>query len=241
MALSPAGSPRLDGAGTAASTPMLAVDGLVVRYGAAVALDGVSLEVGRGEMVALIGANGAGKTTLLNTLSGILAPSAGTIRCAGRLAHVPEGRELFPDLCVDDNLRLGAWRADSRDPSQVYDLFPKLRDLSRRKAGYLSGGEQQMVAIGRALMAKPDLLAIDELSQGLAPIVVQEIGRYLVQLNARTGLSVLLVEQNARLALELCPRAYVLETGGIAAHGPSARLWDEPAVQSAYLGGHVTT
>ena len=220
---------------------MLAVDGLVVHYGAAVALDGVSLEVGRGEMVALIGANGAGKTTLLNTLSGILSPSTGTIRCAGRLAHVPEGRELFPDLCVDDNLRLGAWKADSRDPAEIYELFPKLRDLSRRKAGYLSGGEQQMVAIGRALMAKPDLLAIDELSQGLAPIVVQEIGRYLVQLNARAGLSVLLVEQNAHLALELCPRGYVLETGRIATHGPSALLADEPAVQAAYLGGHVTT
>jgi branched-chain amino acid transport system ATP-binding protein len=228
--------------GTATATaPILSVERLVVRYGAAVALEDVSLEVGRGEMVALIGANGAGKTTLLNTLSGILAPSAGTIRCAGRLAHVPEGRELFPDLCVDDNLRLGAWKAPSRDPARIYELFPKLRDLSRRKAGYLSGGEQQMVAIGRALMAGPDVLAIDELSQGLAPIVVQEIGRYLARLNAETGLSVLLVEQNARLALELCARVYVLETGRIAAHGPSVLLRDEPAVRSAYLGGHVTT
>jgi branched-chain amino acid transport system ATP-binding protein len=225
----------------AATAPILSVDGLVVRYGAAIALEDVSLEVGRGEMVALIGANGAGKTTLLNTLSGILTPSAGTIRCAGRLAHVPEGRELFFDLCVDDNLRLGAWKASSRDPARIYELFPKLRDLSRRKAGYLSGGEQQMVAIGRALMAGPDVLAIDELSQGLAPIVVQEIGRYLVRLNAETGLSVLLVEQNARLALELCARAYVLETGRVATHGPSALLRDEPAVRSAYLGGHVTT
>ena len=235
-----AGSVRTNGAG-AGTAPILSVDGLVVRYGAAVALEDVSLEVGRGEMVALIGANGAGKTTLLNTLSGILAPSAGTTQCAGRLAHVPEGRELFPDLCVDDNLRLGAWKAASRDPARVYELFPKLRDLSRRKAGNLSGGEQQMVAIGRALMAEPDLLAIDELSQGLAPIVVQEIGQYLVQLNGETGLYVLLVEQNARLALDLCARAYVLETGRIATHGPSARLRDEPAVRSAYLGGHVTT
>ena len=241
MTITPSvGSGRMSGTATA-TAPILSVERLVVRYGAAVALEDVSLEVGRGEMVALIGANGAGKTTLLNTLSGILAPSAGTIRCAGRLAHVPEGRELFPDLCVDDNLRLGAWKAPSRDPARIYELFPKLRDLSRRKAGYLSGGEQQMVAIGRALMADPDVLAIDELSQGLAPIVVQEIGRYLSRLNAETGLSVLLVEQNARLALELCARVYVLETGRIAAHGPSALLRDEPAVRSAYLGGHVTT
>ena len=223
------------------SPPLLTVDRLVVRYGAAVVLDGVSLEVAGGEMVALIGPNGAGKTTLLNTLSGILSPSSGTIVRRGRLAHVPEGRELFPDLCVDDNLRLGAWRAASRDPADVYELFPKLQGLARRRAGQLSGGEQQMVAIGRALMAKPDLLAIDELSQGLAPTVVQEISRYLVRLNAETGLSVLLVEQNARLALELCPRAYVLETGKVVADGQSNQLREQPTVQRAYLGGHVTT
>lgn len=241
MVLSPAASGPPAGAGTRESTPLLSVDRLVVRYGAAVALDDVSLEVGHGEMVALIGANGAGKTTLLNTLSGIITASSGTIACRGRLAHVPEGRELFPDLCVDDNLRLGAWKAASRDPADVYELFPKLRDLARRRAGYLSGGEQQMVAIGRALMAKPDLLAIDELSQGLAPNVVQEIGRYLVRLNTDTGLSVLLVEQNARLALELCSRAYVLETGRVAADGLSSHLRGQPAVQRAYLGGHVAT
>ncbi len=229
------------GVGPGGTSPILSVDGLVVRYGAAVVLDGVSLEVGAGEMVALIGPNGAGKTTLLNTLSGILSASSGTIVRRGRLAHVPEGRELFPELCVDDNLRLGAWRAASRDPAEVYELFPKLQSLARRRAGNLSGGEQQMVAIGRALMAKPELLAIDELSQGLAPTVVQEISRYLVRLNVETGLSVLLVEQNARLALELCPRAYVLETGRIVADGPSGHLREQPAVQRAYLGGHVTT
>ncbi len=242
MVLSPPASGPSAGAGTGESrTPLLSVDRLVVRYGAAVALDDVSLQVGDGEMVALIGANGAGKTTLLNTLSGIIPASSGTISCRGRLAHVPEGRELFPDLCVDDNLRLGAWKATSRDPADVYELFPKLRDLARRRAGYLSGGEQQMVAIGRALMAKPDLLAIDELSQGLAPNVVQEIGRYLVRLNRETGLSVLLVEQNARLALELCSRAYVLETGRVAADGLSSHLREQPAVQRAYLGGHIAT
>ena len=220
---------------------VLRVDDLVVRYGAAVALDGVNLTVARGEMVALIGANGAGKTTLLNTLSGVLTPAAGRIELGGRLAHVPEGRELFADLTVDDNLRLGAWRAPSRDTGPIYDVFPKLRNLAARRAGHLSGGEQQMVAIGRALMAAPDLLAVDELSQGLAPIVVQEIGSHLVRLNEEVGLSVLPVVQNARLALDLCPRAYVLETGRVAEEGPSARLRQEAAVQHAYLGGHVSS
>jgi branched-chain amino acid transport system ATP-binding protein len=212
-----------------------------VRYGAAVALDGVGISVERGEMVALVGANGAGKTTLLNALSGMLVPSAGRISCSGRIAHVPEGRELFSDLNVDDNLRIGAWKATSRDPSPVYELFPQLQPLAKRRAGGLSGGEQQMVAIGRALMAKPDLLAIDELSQGLAPNIVQEISRHLVKLNLETGLAVLLVEQNARLALDLCTRAYVLETGRIVEEGPSSRLREDPAVQRAYLGGHLVS
>lgn len=238
MALSAPASTSTPAAGTA---PLLQVDELVVRYGAAVALDGVSLTVGRGEMVALIGANGAGKTTLLNTVSGILAPAAGHIGLGGRIAHVPEGRELFAELTVDDNLRLGAWRAPSRDTAPIYDVFPKLRDLAGRRAGNLSGGEQQMVAIGRALMAAPDLLAVDELSQGLAPIVVQEIGRHLARLNQEVGLSVLLVEQNARLALDLCARAYVLETGRVVEEGPSDRLRQEAAVQHAYLGGHVSS
>ena len=233
-------APISTGTRRAGAGPVLQVDDLVVRYGAAIALDRVSLSVGRGEMVALIGANGAGKTTLLNTVSGILTPAAGRIALAGRVAHVPEGRELFAELSVDDNLRLGAWRATSRHTTPIYDVFPKLRDLASRRAGNLSGGEQQMVAIGRALMAAPDLLAVDELSQGLAPIVVQEIGRHLVRLNQQLGLSVLLVEQNARLALELCPRAYVLETGRVVEEGPSQRLRHEGAVKQAYLGGHVS-
>lgn len=239
MMLSAPSSREAGRASTVGEPVILRVVDLVVRYGAAVALDGISLTVAPGEMVALIGANGAGKTTLLNTLSGILTPSAGQVECSGTLAHVPEGRELFSDMTVDDNLRLGAWKAASRDTTSVYDIFPKLCDLSSRKAGSLSGGEQQMVAIGRALMARPDLLAVDELSQGLAPIVVQEISRHLLRLNEEAGLSVLLVEQNARLALELCPRAYVLENGRIADEGPSALLREELAVQRAYLGGHL--
>ncbi|MCL4423130.1 MAG: ABC transporter ATP-binding protein [Actinobacteria bacterium] len=220
---------------------VLSVEDLVVRYGTAVALESVSLNVERGEMVALIGANGAGKTTLLNALSGMLVPSAGRISCSGKLAHVPEGRELFAELSVDDNLRLGAWKATSRDTSPIYALFPKLDKLAKRRAGGLSGGEQQMVAIGRALMARPDLLAIDELSQGLAPNIVQELSRHLIRLNLETGLSVLLVEQNARLALGLCRRAYVLDTGHVVREGLSSQLLDDASVQQAYLGGPLVS
>ncbi|HEV7664079.1 MAG TPA: ABC transporter ATP-binding protein [Chloroflexota bacterium] len=216
---------------------MLDVHDLVVRYGQATALDGVSLRVERGEMVALIGPNGAGKTTLLNTVCGLLHPSGGGFQLAGRVAQVPEGRQLFADMTVEDNLKLGAWTIRSRDPARVYALFPRLPELRRRLAGTLSGGEQQMVAVGRALMAQPDLLAVDELSLGLAPMVVEDLAEHLVQLNRETGMAVLLVEQNARLALDLCPRAYVLETGRIALSGASVDLERSPAVQAAYLGG----
>ncbi len=216
---------------------MLEVRDLVVRYGQATALDGVSIDVGRGEMVALVGPNGAGKTTLLNTISGLIPPAGGHFTLAGRAAQVPEGRQLFPDMTVEDNLKLGAWRAPDRDCRRVYDLFPPLLSMRRRQAGTLSGGEQQMVAVGRALMAQPDLLAVDELSLGLAPMVVESLADHLRQLNRDTGLSVLLVEQNARLALDLCGRAYVLEAGRIAAGGPSAELVRSAAVRAAYLGG----
>ncbi|MBV9545101.1 MAG: ABC transporter ATP-binding protein, partial [Chloroflexi bacterium] len=209
------------------------------RYGSATALDGVSLDVRRGEMVALIGPNGAGKTTLLNTICGLLQPAAGDVRLAGRVAQVPEGRQLFSDMTVEDNLRLGAWRIRQRDPSRVYGLFPRLPELRRRLAGTLSGGEQQMVAVGRALMAAPDLLAVDELSLGLAPLVVDDLAEHLLRLNRDSGMSVLLVEQNARLALELCARAYVLEAGRVALHGPSTELSESEAVRAAYLGGAV--
>ncbi len=218
---------------------MLSVSDLVVRYGSAVALDGVSLEVARGEMVALVGPNGAGKSTLLNTISGILKPAAGSYRLEGRLAQVPEGRQLFGDLSVEDNLRLGAWSLKKRDPRPIYELFPLLLEMRNRAAGTLSGGEQQMVAVGRALMAQPDLLAVDELSFGLAPLVVDSLATHVKRLSEQTGMAVLLVEQNARLALELCPRAYVLEAGRIAMSGPSDELRRSQAVQAAYLGGAV--
>jgi branched-chain amino acid transport system ATP-binding protein len=215
---------------------VLEVHDLVVRYGQATALDGVSLHVERGEMVALIGPNGAGKTTLLNTICGLLPVASGTFRLAGRIAQVPEGRQLFGDMSVEDNLRLGAWTIRDRDPQRAFGLFPQLLQLRQRAASTLSGGEQQMVAVGRALMAQPDLLAVDELSLGLAPMVVDDLAEHLVRLNRDRGTSVLLVEQNARLALELCPRAYVLEAGRIALAGTRAELADSPAVQAAYFG-----
>ena len=216
---------------------LLEVRDLVVRYGQATALDGVTLAVEAGEMVALIGPNGAGKTTLLNAISGLLAPAAGSYRLGGRLAQVPEGRQLFSDMSVEDNLRLGAWGRPSKDPGRVLEVFPALAPLRRRMAGTLSGGEQQMVAVGRALMAEPDLLAVDELSLGLAPLVVQTLAEHVRSLNEQRGMAVLLVEQNARMALDLCPRAYVLEAGRITLSGPAAELRQSAAVQAAYLGG----
>ncbi|MHA6623214.1 ABC transporter ATP-binding protein [Pseudonocardia sp. DLS-67] len=220
---------------------MLDVTGLVVRYGQATALDGVSLSVERGEMVALVGPNGAGKSTLVNTLSGIVAPAAGTVRLDGRLAQVPEGRQLFAELSVADNLRLGAWRVRRdrarRDPARVYEVLPDLRAMAGQRAGTLSGGQQQMVAVGRALMADPDILAIDELSLGLGPLIVADLARHLRELNADRGTAVLLIEQNARLAFDLCRRAYVLEAGRVTAAGPSAELAESPEVARAYLGG----
>jgi branched-chain amino acid transport system ATP-binding protein len=216
---------------------VLEVRDLVVRYGRATALDGVSMRVEPREMVALIGPNGAGKTTLLNTITGLLEPAAGSVDLSGRISQVPEGRQLFADMTVEDNLRLGAWRARDREPERAFAIFPRLRELRHRVAGTLSGGEQQMVAVGRALMAEPDLLAVDELSLGLAPLVVDDLADHLVALNRDRGMAVLLVEQNARLALELCARAYVLEAGRIALSGRAAVLADSPAVRAAYLGG----
>jgi branched-chain amino acid transport system ATP-binding protein len=216
---------------------VLEVQDLVVRYGRATALDGVSMRVEPREMVALIGPNGAGKTTLLNTITGLLEPAAGSVDLSGRISQVPEGRQLFADMTVEDNLRLGAWRARDREPERAFAIFPRLRELRHRVAGTLSGGEQQMVAVGRALMAEPDLLAVDELSLGLAPLVVDDLADHLVALNRDRGMAVLLVEQNARLALELCARAYVLEAGRIALSGRAAVLADSPAVRAAYLGG----
>ncbi len=215
---------------------MLRIDDLVVRYGSAVALDGASLEVGAGEMVALVGPNGAGKSTLINTICGLLEPASGTVHCEGRIAQVPEGRQMFPDMSVEDNLVLGGWSIRNRDLSEVFDLLPGLARMRKRKAGRLSGGEQQMVAVGRALMARPDLLAIDELSLGLAPMVVAELADHLRRLNRERGTAVLLVEQELTLAFDVCPRACVLEAGRVIASGPSLELAGSDAVRKAYFG-----
>lgn len=215
---------------------MLTTTDLVVRWGAVTALDGVSLSVADGEMVALVGPNGAGKSTLVQALSGLVRPASGSIVVEGRLAYVPEGRQLFPDLPVEDNLALGAWRGRNRDPKRVYEVLPDLVPLAKRKAGTLSGGQQQMVAVGRALMADPEILLVDELSLGLAPIVVSGLADQLRALHEARGLAVLLIEQNAQLAFDLCSRAYVLEGGRIAASGSSAELRRTEVVRQAYLG-----
>ncbi|MEV0380335.1 ABC transporter ATP-binding protein [Nonomuraea sp. NPDC050643] len=219
---------------------MIDVQDLVVSYGTATALEHVTLHAGKGEMVALLGPNGAGKSTLANTLAGLLRPASGTVRIGGRLALIPEGRQLFPDLSVVDNLVLGGWRSGERDPSFVYELLPRLADLAGRRAGVLSGGEQQMVAFGRAMMSRPSVLVVDELSLGLAPNVTADLAGHLTELNRSQGLTVLLIEQNARLAFELCSRAYVLESGRLVTEGECAELAGDPRVASAYLGGTIT-
>jgi branched-chain amino acid transport system ATP-binding protein len=216
---------------------VLDVEDLVVRYGAATAVDGASLRADAGEMVALVGPNGAGKTSIINAISGLVPTAAGAIRVAGRSAQVPEGRQMFADMSVEDNLLLGAWGQRRRELDPIYELFPDLPRLRRRKAGTLSGGQQQMVAVGRALMAKPELLLIDELSLGLAPLVVADISEHLQRLNRENGTTILLVEQEIALALRLCSRAYVLEAGRIVASGDAETLADDPALHAAYFGG----
>lgn len=216
--------------------PVVDVADLVVCYGQAVALAGVSMSVDAGEMVALVGPNGAGKTTLVKSLAGLLRPRSGSRRVAGRLAVVPEGRQLFGDLTVEDNLRLGAWRSKDRNPERVYEILPDLRTRTRQLAGTLSGGQQQMVAVGRALMANPDVLVVDELSLGLAPKVVADLAAHLTLLNQGHGMAVLLIEQNARLAFDICQRAYVLEAGSIVASGSCSDLAAAGLVEKAYLG-----
>ncbi|HEX5029585.1 MAG TPA: ABC transporter ATP-binding protein [Gaiellaceae bacterium] len=250
-------------------TALVDVSDLVVRYGPAVALDGVSLTLGEGERVALVGANGAGKSSLLNAISGVVRPSGGKVRVAGDdvtgltpnhvvrrgLTQVPEGRQVFPSLPVEANLLLGAFgrsfrteivtstirylrrRAEARERlERIYSLLPKLYELRERPAGRTSGGEQQMVAIGRALMAEPRALAIDELSLGLAPLVVEQLAEFLHRLNEDENVAILLVEQNALLAFDLCERAYVLETGKVVLEGASDQIRHSPEVHSAYLG-----
>jgi len=236
------------------SGPLLTVKGLRAAYGRIQALRGVDLEVHPGEVVAVIGANGAGKTTLLRTVAGLMAPAGGQVlfdglEVTGRpaeemvrlgVALVPEGRQVFYGLSVWDNLILGAYhrrrRADlRRDVEEVFALFPVLAERRRQAAGTLSGGEQQMLAIGRALMARPRLLMLDEPSLGLAPKVVRDVMGRLVELRAR-GVTVLVAEQHARAALAVADRAYVLERGRVALSGSRERLLEEPAVRAAYLG-----
>jgi branched-chain amino acid transport system ATP-binding protein len=233
---------------------VLELDGLDVAYGSVRALRGVSVRVEAGELVTLIGANGAGKTTTIRTISGLLRPAAGSIRFEGRPIHtlapeaivglgivqVPEGRRIFPELTVEENLRVGAYLVRDRAQiterfERVYALFSRLRERRRQLGSTLSGGEQQMLAFGRALMAGPRLLLLDEPSLGLAPLLVQDVARVVTELK-RDGLTILLVEQNARLALTLADRGYVLETGRIVLSDTSARLLANPDIQRSYLG-----
>ena len=233
---------------------MLKLDGVVAAYDDVICLHGVSLEVRRGEIVTLIGANGAGKSTTLKTISGLLAPRAGTIEfdgqaVAGRspdaivalgLVQVPEGRRVFPELTVEENLRVGAYLVDQRTKvrgtlSDVYDRFPRLAERRKQFAGTLSGGEQQMLAFGRAMMAQPKLLMLDEPSLGLAPLMVDEVMRS-IRVFRESGVTVFLVEQNANLALRLADRAYVMETGKITMTGSGAQLLADERVRASYLG-----
>lgn len=235
------------------ATPLLTVTGMESAYGRIKALKGISLHVPAGEVVALIGANGAGKTTFLRTVSGIQPMTAGTIEFEGRnigrlrpdqrvargICHCPEGRMVFGPMSIEDNLRLGAYtRKDSEilaDIEMVYDMFPVLKEKRLLPAGSLSGGQQQMLAIGRALMGRPKLLLLDEPSMGLAPILVEEIFNVVRNLKAQ-GITVLLVEQNAFGALAVCDRAYVLETGTITLTGTGTELAANDQVRAAYLG-----
>jgi len=235
---------------------VLEVTGLEVRYGSVTAVKGISLEVAEGEVVAIIGPNGAGKTSTLRAITGLVPTAGGRVVFRGTdvsrwkahrivtlgLGHAPEGRRLFPQMTVMENLRMGAYRRRGpaeigRTFARVEELFPRLAERRLQLAGTLSGGEQQMLAIGRALMAEPRLLVLDEPSFGLAPMIVREIGRIVRLINRERDVSVLLVEQNARMALGIATRAYVMETGRVALSGPSATLAESPHVKAAYLGG----
>lgn len=234
---------------------MLKVENIDVYYGNIQALREVSLEVNEGEIVTLIGANGAGKTTLLKTLSGLLKPKKGTIEYLGKsiagkaaqgivksgISQVPEGRRVFANMSVEENLDLGAYLQKDRDGikkdmERVYELFPRLLERKNQSAGTLSGGEQQMLAMGRAIMAKPKLLLLDEPSMGLAPLMVQTIFRIIKEIN-EAGTTVLLVEQNAHMALSIAQRAYVIETGKVVLSGDAKELQESDEVRAAYLGG----
>lgn len=234
---------------------MLKVENLCVSYGAINALRGISFEVHKGEIITLIGSNGAGKTTTLHAISNIIKKQSGSVIFEGNditdlsadkivkqhLIQVPEGRRIFANLSVRENLELGAYlRKDKagikQDMEMVYELFPRLKERIKQNAGTLSGGEQQMLAMGRALMEQPNLLLLDEPSMGLAPILVDEIFEIVKKIN-KTGTTILLVEQNAFKALSIANRAYVLETGSITRSGNASELISDPAVKEAYLGG----
>lgn len=231
---------------------MLEVKDLHVNYGAVHALNGISLHVDDGEIVSLIGANGAGKTTTLRTITGLEKAASGSVMFDGhdlrkaepskiityKLAHVPEGRHIFPQMTVEENLEMGAYD----DPAgmeetmkDVYKRFPRLEERRRQLAGTLSGSEQQMLAVGRALMAKPKMILMDEPSMGLSPLLVKEIFAIIQEVN-KQGITILLVEQNAKMALAISDRAYVLETGNISIEGNAADLLNDPRVKKAYLG-----
>jgi branched-chain amino acid transport system ATP-binding protein len=234
---------------------MLKVQDLKVHYGAIQALKGISFEVARGEIITLIGSNGAGKSTTLNGISNVVKKSGGRVEFNGQdvsamapdrlvasgLVQVPEGRRIFANLSVRDNLEMGAYSRKDRqgikdDFDTVYGIFPRLRERAKQIAGTLSGGEQQMLAMGRALMSKPTLLLMDEPSMGLAPILVDEIFAVIRRIN-QAGTTILLVEQNAYKALSVASRAYILETGNVVKSGPSQELMKDDSVKTAYLGG----
>lgn len=233
---------------------MLKVDGINVYYGSIHAIKGVSFEVNEGEIVTLIGANGAGKSTTLNTIAGLLKPKTGIVEFQGEsligvpshkivnkgMALCPEGRRVFLQLSVQENLEMGAYTRPSSEVADsiadIYDRFPRLKERYKQTAGTLSGGEQQMLAMGRALMSKPKLLMLDEPSMGLAPILVEQIFDIIKELN-KAGTTILLVEQNAQMALSIADRGYVLETGRVVSTGTGAELLNDDAVRKAYLGG----
>ncbi len=235
---------------------MLKINDINVFYGNIQAIQGVSIEVNEGEIVTLIGANGAGKTTLLHTISGLLKPKTGTIEFLGNaiagkpaqsivkrgMSQVPEGRRVFANMTIEENLELGAFlRKDkagiNEDFEKVYALFPRLKERIKQLAGTLSGGEQQMLAMGRALMARPKLLLLDEPSMGLSPLLVKTIFSIIKDIHS-TGTTIMLVEQNANMALSIADRAYVLETGKIVLSGSAEELQASDEVKNAYLGGH---
>ena len=235
---------------------ILEVNDLNVYYGAIHAIKNISFEIKKGEIVTLIGANGAGKTSSLHAISGLLTPKSGEISLNGLnitnidahklvslgMAHVPEGRRIFTNLTVLENLEMGAFIRNDKDKvkkdlNNVFDMFPRLAERKKQLAGTMSGGEQQMLAIARALMSRPELLLMDEPSMGLAPILVQEIFRTIEKINKENGVTILLVEQNAHMALSIANRAYVLETGKIIMSGNASELANNEEIKKAYLGG----